>query len=60
MMCKHCEDGKKMPPDAHLSVGIYWCLQCTACIKQEVAEKALAERAALSSAGEKNEGQRHD
>jgi hypothetical protein len=35
-----------MPPDAHQSVGIWWCLKCTACIRSEVAEAALKAREA--------------
>lgn len=51
MICKHCEDGKKMPPDAIYSVEIYWCPQCTACIKSEVAEEAV--RRALGEEAQK-------
>src|SRR2546428_410985 len=28
MRCAHCDDGRKMPPDAKLSVGIAWCPEC--------------------------------
>lgn len=47
MTCLNCDYGRKMPLDAKLSLGIYWCPQCTSCIRRELYPKHETETSAI-------------